>query len=102
MKFRRKPIIYPVIDADQYKPGMEDGFEIRYQDLKKPHYTWEFQCSFNAVPVQVPFINTFQGKKFIRNDNWIVEYDNGRKTLIHDKEFNTTYEKVEYHEELDA
>lgn len=102
MKFRRKPIIYPVIDADQYKPGMEDGFEIRYQDLKKPHYTWEFQCSFNAVPVQVPFINTFQGKKFIRNDDWVVEYGNGRKTLIHDKEFNTTYEKVEYHEELDA
>jgi len=81
---------------------MEDGFEIRYQDLKKPHYTWEFQCSFNAVPVQVPFINTFQGKKFIRNDDWVVEYGNGRKTLIHDKEFNTTYEKVEYHEELDA
>ena len=102
MKFRRKPIIYPVIDADQYKHGMEDGFEIRYQDLKKPHYTWEFQCSFNAVPVQVPFINTFQGKKFIRNDDWVVEYGNGRKTLIHDKEFNTTYEKVEYHEELDA
>jgi|GEM_PF-2324889 hypothetical protein len=102
MKFRRKPIIYPVIDADQYKPGMEDGFEIRYQDLKKPHYTWEFQCSLNAVPVQVPFINTFQGKKFIRNDDWVVEYGNGRKTLIHDKEFNTTYEKVEYHEELDA
>ena len=102
MKFRRKPIIYPVIDADQYKPGMEDGFEIRYQDLKKPHYTWEFQCSSNAVPVQVPFINTFQGKKFIRNDDWVVEYGNGRKTLIHDKEFNTTYEKVEYHEELDA
>ena len=58
---------------------MEDGFEIRYQDLKKPHYTWEFQCSFNAVPVQVPFINTFQGKKFIRNDDWVVEYDNGKK-----------------------
>ena len=27
MKFRRKPVISPVIDAEQYKTGMEDGFE---------------------------------------------------------------------------
>ncbi|MHB8100913.1 MAG: hypothetical protein ACYDEF_01740 [Methanosarcina sp.] len=34
MKFRRKPVISSVIDAEQYKPGMEDGFETRYQDVK--------------------------------------------------------------------
>jgi len=99
MKFRKKPVVPSVIDAEQYKPGMEDGFEIRYRDLKKPHCTWEFQSSSRSVPVQVPYLNTFQGKKFIRNDDWIIKYNNGRKTLMHNKEFNTTYEKAEGQED---
>ena len=37
MKFRRKPVIPAIVKAEQYKPGMEDGFETRYQDVKKPH-----------------------------------------------------------------
>jgi hypothetical protein len=41
MKFRRKPVISSVIDAERYKPGMEDGFETRYNDEKRPHYTWK-------------------------------------------------------------
>jgi hypothetical protein len=95
MKFRRKPAVSSVIDAEQYKTGMEDGFETRYRDLKKPHCTWEFQSSARAVPIQVPFLNTFYGKKFIRSDDWIIKYGNGRKTLMHDKEFSATYEQVE-------
>ena len=69
------------------------------RDLKKPHCTWEFRSSARAVPVQVPYLNTFQGKKFIRNNDWIIKYGNGRMTLMHDKEFNTTYEKVEGQED---
>jgi hypothetical protein len=49
--------------------------------------------------IQVPYLNTFQGKKFIRNNDWIIKYGNGRMTLMHDKEFNTTYEKVEDQED---
>jgi hypothetical protein len=39
MKSRRKPVLSSLIYAEQYKPGMEDGFETRYQDVKKPHCT---------------------------------------------------------------
>jgi hypothetical protein len=102
MKFRRKPVIPSVIEAEQYKPGMEDGFETRYRDVKKSHCTWELQCSSKAIPVQVPFLNTIYGKKFIRSDDWILKHQNGRKTLMHAKEFNKIYEKVEYQEELNA
>jgi hypothetical protein len=95
MKFRRKPVLSSVIDAEQYQPGMEDGFETRYQDVKKPNCTWEIPHSPRDTPVQVPFINTTDGNKFIRNDDWIIKYGNGRKTLKHDKEFSATYEKTE-------
>jgi hypothetical protein len=95
MKFRRKPVLPSLIDAEQYKPGMEEGFETRYQDVKKPHFTWEIPHSPRDNPVQVPFINTTYGKKFIRSDDWIIKYGNGRKTLMHDKEFSATYEKIE-------
>jgi len=44
MKFRRKPVIPAIVKAEQYKPGMEDGFETRYQDVKKPHCTWEIHA----------------------------------------------------------
>jgi hypothetical protein len=43
MKFRKKPVIPAIVEAEQYKPGMEDGFETRYQDVKKPHCTWEMR-----------------------------------------------------------
>ena len=66
MKFRRKPVISSVIDAERYKPGMEDGFETRYNDVKRPHYTWEIKCSSKDIPVQVPYLNLMHGKKFIR------------------------------------
>ena len=95
MKFRRKPVIPAIVKAEQYKPGMEDGFETRYQDVKKPHFTWEIQCSPNEIPVQVPYIYLKHDKKLIRSDDWIIKYQNGRETLMRNKEFNTTYEKVE-------
>ena len=39
---------------------------------------------------------------FIRSDDWIIKYSNGKKALMHNKEFNKIYEKVEYQEELNA
>jgi hypothetical protein len=95
MKFKRKPIIYSLIDAEQYKPGMEDGFEIRYQDEKKPHCTWEIPHSSRDIPVQVPYISIKGKKVFIRNDDWIIKHSNGRRTLMHNKEFKKIYEKIE-------
>jgi hypothetical protein len=102
MKFRRKPVIPSVIDAEQYKLGMEDGFEIRYQDAKKPHCTWEIPHSPRDLPVQVPYLKFKNSKMFIRSDDWIIKYSNGKKTLMRNKEFNKIYEKVEYQEELNA
>lgn len=102
MKFRRKPVIPSVIEAEQYKPGMEDGFETRYRDVKKPHCTWEIPHSPRDLPVQVPYLKFKNSKMFIRSDDWIIKYSNGKKTLMHNKEFNKIYEKVEYQEELNA
>ena len=99
MKFRKKPVIPAIVEAEQYKPGMEDGFETRYQDVKKPHCTWEIQCSPKEIPVQVPYIYLKHDKKLIRSDDWIIKYQNGRETLMRNKEFNTTYEKVETQED---
>jgi hypothetical protein len=95
MKFRRKLVIPSMIEAEQYKSGMEDGFETRYQDVKKPHYTWEIQRLPNEIPVQVPYLYLNHDRKFIRSDDWIVKYENGRKTLVRNKEFIATYEKAD-------
>ena len=57
--------------------------------------TWEIQCSPKEIPVQVPYIYLKHDKKLIRSDDWIIKYQNGRETLMRNKEFNTTYEKVE-------
>jgi hypothetical protein len=95
MKFRKKPVISAIVEAEQYKPGMEEGFETRYRDIKKPHCTRDIQFSPKEIPVQVPYIYFNNEKKFIRSDDWIIKYQNGRKTIMRNKEFITTYEKAE-------
>jgi hypothetical protein len=95
MKFKRKPVVSSVIEAEKYKLGMEDGFETRYRDIRKPHFTWEIQHSPRDIPVQVPYICFKNKKMFIRSDDWIIKHSNGRKTIMHDKEFTKTYEKIE-------
>ena len=100
MKFRKKPVPSSVIDAEQYKPGMEDGFEARYQDVKRPHCTWETPHSPRDIPVQVPYLYLENTKIFIRNDDWIINHSNGRKTLMHNKEFKGIYEKIEAYLEV--
>jgi hypothetical protein len=102
MKFRRKPVISSVIDAEQYKPGMEEGFESRYRDVNKHHITRETPHSSNDIPVQVPYLYLKNEKKFIRSDDWILEYQNGRKTLMRNKEFITTYEIAKDQEDFNA
>ena len=56
MKFRRKPVISSVNDAEQYKPGMEEDFESRYRDVNKHYHTRETSHSSNDIPVQVPYL----------------------------------------------
>ena len=94
MKFRKKPVPSSVIDAEQYKPGMEDGFETRYQDVKKLHYTWETPHSPRDIPVQVPYLILKNEKQFMRSNDWILKCQNGRKCIMRNKDFNVTYEKV--------
>jgi hypothetical protein len=95
LKFIKKPKKPSIIEAEQYRPGMEDGFEIRYQDVHKPYHTKECQTSEKEVPVNVPYIKIKENKKYLRVDDWILKCWNGRQSFVHNEEFIRNYEKVE-------
>ena len=69
MKFRKKPI---EIEAEQYKIGMEDGFEERYIDHNHPNRTFGICVSENDTPIQVPYIETLEGRHLITQGDWII------------------------------
>ena len=91
MKFRKKPII---IDAEQYKPGMEDGFNF-YE------ITGKFICyrSKNAKTFpragRRPVIETLEGNHEITPTDWIVTGVKGERYPVKDDIFWMTHEKVE-------
>ena len=92
MKYRKKPV---VIDAEQYKEGMEDGFEERYIDHNHPNLTFGIQASENDTPVQVPYIKTLEGKHLITKGDWIITGIQGERYPCKPDIFNETYDAVE-------
>lgn len=76
-KYKKKPV---VIDATQYKPGMEDGFD-RVFDENEDH------------PVK-PFIHTLEGRLFFDTDAYIVTGIKGERYAVRKDIFEETYEEV--------
>ena len=83
MKFRKKPVI---IDAEQYRPGLEDGF-----DNLTIHENGLVEFGEGITP----FINTLEGKHYITEGDWIITGVKGERYPIKNEIFLLTYEPVE-------
>lgn len=93
MKFRKKPTI---IDAEQYKLGMEDGFVTRYIDKDDKNITWGIPASDDEIPIEIPYITIVAGgKQLISIGDWILIHKNNSRSVISNKKFVKMYEKVE-------
>lgn len=80
-KYRKKPI---VIEAEQYKEGMEDGFTESTED--------EFTHNIKMIPY---IQNPNDGLMYlISNGDWIITEANGRRSTCNPDIFEETYELV--------
>ena len=92
MKLRKRPII---IDGEPYKPGMEDGFDVRYIDMDDPNSTWGIRASDDEISVNIPYINTLEGKHYITKGDWILTGVKGERYPCKPDIVELTYEKVD-------
>lgn len=81
-KFRKKPI---VIEAEQYRPGLEDGLGDRFANNTDPGWGYKHD----------PYIMTLEGPMWISKDDWIITGINGERYPCKDAIFRATYEPVE-------
>ncbi len=90
MKFRKKPVI---IEAELYRPGLEDGFEL----FVKPG-----RIDGKPVPIKTerPYINTLEGKHYISEGDWIITGIKGERYPCKPDIFEATYEIVDEKETL--
>jgi len=91
-KYRKKTV---VIDAEIYHPGVEDGFEERYIDNDNPNQTFGIQVSESDILVQVPYIETLEGRYLITTGDWIITGVQGERYPVKPDLFDETYELVE-------
>lgn len=92
MKVRKIPII---IEAEQYYPGLEDGFVIRYRDTECPNSTWGIPGSADELPVEIPYITGVAGQKqLLSTGDWILTHPNKKRSVVKNKKFHKLYEKV--------
>ena len=89
MKFRKKPV---VIEAEQYKEGMEDGFEERYINLDNPTESWGIPTTDEDKCILVPYIETLDGRFLITNGDWIITGIRGKRYPCKPDIFDMTYE----------
>ena len=94
MKFRKKPI---VIEAEQYKKGMEDGFEERYIDSDNHNITWGIPTTDDDVCILTPYIKNSQDEfiYLISNGDWIITEINGQRSTCNSDIFKEIYESVD-------
>ena len=98
-KYRKKPV---VVEAEVYKPGMEDGFEswccIYGNFMKNLSPCIECDehddCRGNNKYLR-PFIKTLEGNHFISTGDYIVTGIKGERYPVKPDIFHETYELVE-------
>lgn len=101
-KFVRKPI---VVEAEAYRPGLEDGVEAYYYDDKGSLSQAWAASGFGLGPngevfnedgaVYVPWLRTVLGKHYIMPGDYIVTNPDGSRFLSNADGFETCYEPVE-------
>jgi hypothetical protein len=89
MKFRKRPVI---IDAELYRPGLEDGFEHGIL-CEVDGFLPIAEDDFAGYPV--PFIQTLEGKHYITEGDWILTGVKNERYPCKPDIFEMTYEKME-------
>jgi hypothetical protein len=93
MKFRRKPL---EIEAEKYKPGMEDGFLTKFQDLKHSNRLNHFPKSIEEKSVKIPYILTrYGGHKRVKLGDWILISKDGSKDVWDNNKFMKNWEPID-------
>lgn len=94
-KFRRKPVI---IEAEQYRPGLEDGFAYRHPSGQ---LVFNDDGRGNLLPVpegldRVPVLGTKlrQGWVVLTPDHWIIT-EQGERRAVTSEAFAKLYEPAE-------
>jgi hypothetical protein len=97
MKYRKKPI---VVDAEVYKPGMEDGYISRCTWYEEPREWNECKSCFSLKEcqrdyfVEIPYIETLEGKMLITRGDYIITGVKGERYPCKPDIFHMTYELV--------
>ena len=94
MRYRKKPI---EINAEEYKPGMEDGFIysippfglFNKDECIKSGFTPDFEKD------KIPYIDTMEGKMLIRDGDYIITGIEGERYPCKPDIFHKTYEPVD-------
>ncbi|BCV23321.1 PGDYG domain-containing protein [Gelria sp. Kuro-4] len=93
-KYRKKPV---VIDAEVYRPGLEDGFACvdkgcPFMGAVSPNVKWGMctDCERNQ-----PYVMTLEGPLFISPGDYIITGVKGERYPCKPDVFEATYESVE-------
>lgn len=95
-RYRKRPI---VIEAEIYKPGMEDGWKC----LDVPGVYCTRDCCIlpnrnkasDGCQYSVPIIKTLEGEHIVSDGDYIITGIHGEKYPCKPDIFEKTYEKVE-------
>ncbi len=90
MKYRKKPV---VVEAEIYKPGMEDGFIGAVETNDGLVAKWKEDGRLGDY--QVPFIRTLEGDSLIAPGDYIITGIKGERYPCKPDIFEATYEVVE-------
>ena len=91
MKFKQ------TVDAEQYEPGMEEGFESRFYDSANTRVTYSRPVNSRCLPIEVPFITIIDEhnmkckQHFLNDDDWIITDAKGKKSICDADEFEELY-----------
>ena len=86
-KYRKKPV---VIEAEVYKPGMEDGFSPFLGHILPENVVRD--SKFN---LDVAYIDTLEGKHMICHGDYIITGIKGERYPCKPDIFEATYDPVE-------
>ncbi len=94
-KYRKKPV---VVEAELYRPGIEDGF-----DPIKPDnafncdliIAWRGTAKLELGDFYIPYIFTLEGKHYIMPGDYIITGIQGERYPCKPDIFTATYELVE-------
>jgi len=97
-KWRKKPV---VVEAEVYKPGMEDGYTEYCGWYETPSTRMpcgkDHACAICAREHHYyrPYINTLEGRHYITSTDYIVTGIKGERYPVKNDIFHATYERAE-------